>query len=272
MPELPEVETIRRGLAPLLTGRSLIGVEARRADLRFPLPPRFARDLEGARVTRLDRLGKYLLIDLACGRVWLVHLGMSGRFRLAGGEAIGAHDHVIVTTDDGTRLVFCDPRRFGFMDLFAADGLARHPRLQGLGPDPLGPAFSAAVLGARLQAKAAAIKVVLLDQKVVAGMGNIYASESLFRAKIAPTRAAGTLAAGEVDRLAAAIVAVFEDAIAAGGSTLRDHRRPSGEIGAFQSRFAVYGRTGAPCPVCAAGIARIVQGGRATYHCPACQR
>lgn len=281
MPELPEVETIRRGLAPVLTGRTLARVVLNRGDLRFPLPKGFAHALSGATVTRIDRLGKYLLVRLEGDRIWLIHLGMSGRIRIADdgddGIGIGVHDHVIVTIDDGRRLIFCDPRRFGFMDLFAADDLVRHPRLNGLGPDPLSATFSAAYLAGRLEKKAAAIKVTLMDQAVVAGMGNIYASESLFRAAIAPTRAACGLAAKEVSRLAKAIVAVFTEAIDAGGSTLRDHRRPSGELGEFQSRFAVYGRAGEPCLVCGAGgdagrIQRIVQAGRATYYCPSCQR
>jgi formamidopyrimidine-DNA glycosylase len=283
MPELPEVETIRRGLAPVLIGRSLVRVEARRLDLRFPLPAGFVRDLTGARVSALDRLGKYLLVGLGDGRIWLIHLGMSGRLRIGGAGGgddaeASVHDHVIATTDHGIRLVFRDPRRFGFMDLFPAADLAGHPRLAGLGPDPLGPSFSAAYLGARLAGKTAAIKVVLMDQGVVAGMGNIYASESLHRAKIAPTRAASSLTRREAGRLARAIVAVFHDAIEAGGASLRDHRRPSGELGDFQSRFAVYGRTGAPCPACGggaaagAGIRRIVLGGRATFYCPRCQR
>lgn len=279
MPELPEVETIRRGLVPVLTGRTLVRVELRRPDLRFPLPHGFARDLEGARITGIDRLGKYLLVRLSGGRIWLIHLGMSGRIRIGSGAEDGGadvHDHVIAATDDGTRMVFRDPRRFGFMDLFAADAIACHPRLAGLGPDPLGSGFSAARLGEQLAAKTAAIKVVLMDQRVVAGMGNIYASESLFRARIAPRRAAGTVGRRELGRLARTIVAVFGDAIEAGGASVRDHRRPSGELGDFQSRFAVYGRTGAPCPACGSGgesgIRRIVLGGRATFYCPHCQR
>lgn len=281
MPELPEVETIRRGLLAALAGQRIAQVEPRRADLRFPLPPQLAVRLSGRRVEDIERRGKYLLIRLDHGLVWLVHLGMSGRFRIDAAETAAmppdAHDHVLLLTDSGLRLRFHDPRRFGFMDLFPAEAIGRHPMLCQLGPDPLSAAFSAAHLAARLQRRTP-LKTALLDQRVVAGMGNIYASESLFQARLSPLRPASTVAGPAVARLFASIRAVFDRAIAAGGSSLRDHRQPSGELGYFQHQFAVYGRTGERCPGCrcdvgrTGGISRIVQGGRATFYCPQRQR
>ena len=280
MPELPEVETVRRGLLPVLAGRRLAAVEQRRPDLRLPLPEGFARRLAGRRVEDIERRGKYLLIRLDADEVWLAHLGMSGRFCIDGPNAPppGPHDHVLVRTDDGTTVRFHDPRRFGFMDLVPADVLDRHPHLKNLGPDPLGPAFDAAYLTDRLAGRLAPLKAALLDQRVVAGMGNIYASESLFRARLSPKRTAATIHGARADRLVAAIRAVFLEAIAAGGSSLRDHRQPSGELGFFQFGFAVYGRPGEPCPGCrcqparTGGIRRIVQSGRSTFYCGLRQR
>lgn len=280
MPELPEVETVRRGLLPVLAGRRLAEVEQHRPDLRFPLPEGFARRLRGRRIEDIDRRGKYLLIRLDQGEVWLAHLGMSGRFCVHAGSPppLGVHDHVVVRTEDGTTVRFHDPRRFGFMDLVAAEELERNPHLACLGPDPLGPEFTAAYLAGRLAGRLAPLKAALLDQHVVAGMGNIYASESLFRARLSPLRTAGSVSSAEMKRLVAAIRAVFIAAIAAGGSSLRDHRHPSGELGLFQHGFAVYGRPGEPCPGCrcqlarTGGIRRIVQSGRSTFYCGHRQR
>jgi formamidopyrimidine-DNA glycosylase len=280
MPELPEVETVRRGLLPVLAGRRLVEVVQRRPDLRFPLPPGFAGRLRGRRIEGIARRGKYLLIELDEAEVWLAHLGMSGRFCVDRDDAapLDPHDHVVLRTDDGTRVRFCDPRRFGFMDLVPAGALDRHPHLAGLGPDPLGPDFDADYLGRRLAGRLAPLKAALLDQAVVAGMGNIYASESLFRAALSPKRTATTVQGRRAERLAAAIKEVFADAIAVGGSSLRDHRQPSGELGFFQHHFAVYGRTGEPCPGCrceltrTGGIRRIVQSGRSTFYCGHRQR
>jgi formamidopyrimidine-DNA glycosylase (fpg) len=280
MPELPEVETVRRGLAPGLVGRRLVHVLQRRADLRFPLPDRFAARLSGRRIETIDRRGKFLLLTLDDGWVWLAHLGMSGRFCIdpAGVAGTEAHDHLVLLTDAGTAVTFHDPRRFGFMDLIAPGGLDAHPMLARLGPDPLGPDFDADWLAARLAGRRMPVKAALLDQGVVAGMGNIYASESLFRARISPERPAATVSAGQARTLARAIRRTFEDAIAAGGSSLRDHRQPTGELGFFQHSFAVYGRAGRPCPDCCCnvaetgGIRRIVQSGRATFFCGRRQR
>lgn len=274
MPELPEVETVRRGLLPALLGRSLSRVVVRRADLRFPLPSDFGRRIEGRRVLGIERRGKYLLIGLTGSSVWLVHLGMSGSFRFGADAGLLTHDHLVIGTDAGTLIAFHDPRRFGFMDLAAADAIDRHPRLAGLGADPLSDGFTPAYLRSQLAGRRSALKTALMDQAVVAGMGNIYASESLFRAGLSPARAAGGVPAHVLARLTAAIGAVFADAIAAGGSSLKDHVQPSGELGCFQHSFAVYDRAGQPCPGCTCdaavtgGIRRIVQGGRATYYCP----
>jgi formamidopyrimidine-DNA glycosylase len=280
MPELPEVETVRRGLLPVLQGRQLVEVSLRRPDLRFPLPDAFASRIEGRRVEGIERRGKYLLIGLDSGEVWLAHLGMSGRFCVEQGDPspIERHDHVVIRTDDGATVRYNDPRRFGFMDLLDAADIDRHPHFANLGPDPLGDDFTAAFLAARFAGRVAPLKSVLLDQRVVAGMGNIYASESLFRAGLSPLRAAASVQGRRVARLVAAIREVFVEAIAAGGSSLRDHRQPSGELGFFQHRFAVYGRAGAPCPGCrcdaarTGGIRRIVQSGRSTFYCGHRQR
>ena len=280
MPELPEVETVRRGLAPVLVGRRLVEVSQRRPDLRFPLPGRFAERLRGRRIDAIDRRGKYLLIRLEAGEVWLAHLGMSGRFCIERDDAPapGTHDHLVVRTEDGVRVRFHDPRRFGYMDLVPAEALDAHPHLASLGPDPLGPTFTSDYLAAKLAHRLTPLKAALLDQSVVAGMGNIYASESLFRAGLSPKRRASTIPGRRAERLVPTIREVFEDAIAAGGSSLRDHRQPSGELGFFQHRFAVYGRAGEPCPGCdcqltrTGGIRRIVQSGRSTFFCGHRQR
>ncbi len=280
MPELPEVETVRRGLLPVLTGRRLTQVVQRRPDLRFPLPRDFGRRLLGRCVLGITRRGKYLLIGLDGDETWLVHLGMSGRFCIDGIDAgpPGAHDHLLLATDDGRHLRFCDPRRFGFMDLASNEALDTHPHLARLGPDPLGDGFDAAWLASRLAGRRAPLKAALLDQAVVAGMGNIYASESLFRARLSPLRMSATVTGAGAERLVAAIREIFAEAIEAGGSSLRDHRQPSGELGFFQHCFAVYGRPGEPCPGCrcnvaqTGGIRRILQSGRSTFYCGHRQR
>jgi len=280
MPELPEVETVRRGLLPVLQGQRLTSVDVRRPNLRFPFPPGLAEHLRGRTVTTIDRRGKLLLIRLHDGMVWLAHLGMSGRFRVEDGEAsaLSPHDHVIATTTAGRRVIFCDPRRFGYMDLCEEALLDRHPRVKGIGPDPLGPHFSAPFLASRFAGRKIQAKAVLMDQSSVAGMGNIYASESLFHAAISPLRQASSISARRIETLTTAILDVFDDAIAAGGSSLRDHVLPTGQLGYFQHRFAVYDREGKPCPGCTCehtrtgGIRRIVLNGRATYFCAQKQR
>lgn len=280
MPELPEVETVRRGLIPVLVGQRLVQAVARRADLRFPLPERFATRLSGRRIDAIDRRGKYLLLALDDGWIWIAHLGMSGCFRIAltGEPTPEPHDHLSVTTDAGVTITFHDPRRFGFMDLVPATALDQHPMLARLGPDPFAAGFNTDHLAQRLHGRKAPLKAVLLNQGVVAGMGNIYASESLYRARLTPERPAASIPVRGIPKLLNAIRSVFDDAIAAGGSSLRDHRQPSGELGFFQHRFAVYGRAGRPCPDCrcnvaeTGGIRRIVQSGRATFFCGRHQR
>ena len=276
MPELPEVETIRRGLAPRLVGRTIVRVDQRCKALRVPLPGDFARRLAGRRVTRLGRRGKYILVYLDDGAAMLVHLGMSGRLVLHNGAPPppGRHDHVTFHTDDGARLTFNDQRRFGLIALAPAEGLEDHPLLAGLGLEPLDEGLTGAALAARLAGKRTPIKAALLDQRVIAGVGNIYACESLYHARLSPRRMAYTVAGGRAGRLARAVRAVLGDAIEAGGSSLRDYVGASGELGYFQHRFAVYGRAGRACPGCDCGgaIRRIVQSGRSTFYCPRRQR
>ncbi|MFQ5764890.1 MAG: bifunctional DNA-formamidopyrimidine glycosylase/DNA-(apurinic or apyrimidinic site) lyase [Rhodospirillales bacterium] len=280
MPELPEVETVRRGLAGALEGRRLARVRARRPDLRFPLPPDFGRRLGGRTVTTVRRRGKFLLIGLEGNVTLIAHLGMSGRFRVFAGPAppVEAHDHVIFEADGGVTVHFNDPRRFGFMDLVETAALSGHPMLRRLGPEPLAGDFDGRTLAATLKDRRTPIKAALLDQRMVAGLGNIYACEALFRAGLSPRRKAATVQGGRAERLARAIKEVLTEAIAAGGSSLRDHRRPSGELGYFQHSWAVYGRAGQACPgcTCDAGrtgdIRRITQSGRATFYCAHKQR
>lgn len=279
MPELPEVETVRRGLAPVMEGARIERADINRPDLRWPLPDRMAERLTGATVTALRRRSKYLLADLSTGETLLWHLGMSGRV-LVSGAALGRfhhdhpaperHDHVVLHLGSGARVTFNDARRFGAMDLFPTGGT--HPLLVGLGPEPLGNGFSEHHLETRLRGRRTPVKAALLDQTVVAGLGNIYVAEALFRAGISPRRLAGNLGPRRIARLVPAIRETLAEAIAAGGSSLRDYRQTSGELGYFQHSFRVYGREGAPCPACGSPIARIVQSGRSSFFCPRCQR
>jgi formamidopyrimidine-DNA glycosylase len=277
MPELPEVETVRRGLALSLEGRRVARLTLNRADLRLPMPPDLKERVEGRRVMRLGRRAKYILVHLEDGGVVIAHLGMSGRLVLsAPGSAApaGPHDHVVFTLEDGTELRFNDARRFGMLDYASAAGLERHKLFAHLGPEPLGNEFDGPALAARLDGKATPIKAALLDQRVVAGLGNIYVSESLFHAGLSPKRLAGTVTGARAERLALAIRNVLERAIAAGGSSLRDYVQASGELGYFQHHWAVYGKEGERCPGCDCrrGIKRIVQAGRSTFYCSKRQR
>lgn len=280
MPELPEVETVARGLAAVWEGRRLTRVETRRPDLRVPFPDGFAARLTGRRVERVGRRAKYLVVDLDQDLVLLGHLGMSGRMVISRGrnEPPGPHDHVEFVTDDGTTVTFTDPRRFGLMTLCEAGGMAEHPLLACLGPEPLGEGFTPKVLAQAFRGRRGPVKVALLDQTLVAGLGNIYVCESLYRAGIAPTRAAGSLKAREVETLVRCVKEVLGEAIAAGGSSLRDHVQPTGELGYFQHRFAVYDREGQACPDCdcdparSGGVQRIAQAGRSTFFCAKRQR
>lgn len=293
MPELPEVETVRRGLAPVLVGARIERAQVRRPDLRFPFPERFAERLQGRRVERLDRRAKYLLAHLDGGEVLVMHLGMSGSFRVARGAseaapgafhhargAPGAHDHVVLQLSNGARVTYNDPRRFGFMTLVAEEAIGVHPFFRDLGLEPLGEGLTPDALAARLEGRRVPLKTALLDQRIIAGLGNIYVSEALFRAHLSPRRLARTLVTHEgrptarLTGLVAAIRAVLEEAILAGGSTLKDHVQANGEIGAFQNAFRVYERAGAPCvtPECGGTVQRLVQSGRSSFYCPRCQR
>jgi formamidopyrimidine-DNA glycosylase len=278
MPELPEVETVRRGLAPVLVGRVFERVEQRRPDLRFPLPENFARRLTGRRVERIVRRAKYMLLHLDDGSVLLCHLGMSGRMTIVeqvpGAERLplDRHDHVIFTTGAGTEIRFNDARRFGIMDLIAEAALEAHPLLRALGPEPLGNDFNGPALAAALKGKRTPIKAALLDQQVVAGLGNIYVCEALFFAGLSPRRLAYTVQGNRAEKLAAAVRQVLTRAIEAGGSSLRDYVQASGELGYFQHEWAAYGREGEACRGCGAAIKRVVQSGRSTFYCGTCQR
>ena len=293
MPELPEVETVRRGLQPAMEGFKIVEAEARRKDLRFPFQKDFVLRLQGQTVTGIGRRAKYLLADLASGDVLLMHLGMSGSFRVVAGEKKTspgkfhhprsedrAHDHVVFHMSSGATVIFNDPRRFGYMKIFSRNGIEDEPLLQGLGPEPLGNAFDAKMLARSCASKKTSLKAALLDQRVVAGLGNIYVCEALFRAHLSPRRLAATLATkkGEpteqAKRLVNAIHAVLNQAIKAGGSSLRDHRQTSGELGNFQHSFQVYGREGKKCetPKCGGTVKRFTQNGRSTFWCPKCQK
>lgn len=281
MPELPEVETVRRGLAPALEGRLILRAEARRPDLRFPLPENFVARLEGARIDALGRRAKYLSASLSSGEALIMHLGMTGRFTVnqaspgrfhhAAGEH-DRHDHVVFHMEGGARIVFNDARRFGFMHLWPLAEIETYPAFAGLGPEPHSNAFSGAYLRKAFAGKKTPVKAALLDQRVVAGVGNIYACEALFRAGIAPDRLAGTIRGDRLDRLAEAVREVIVEAIAAGGSSISDFAAADGSLGYFQHRFRVYDREGEPCPTCAKPIRRMAQSGRSSFHCPSCQR
>lgn len=283
MPELPEVETVRRGLEPHLAGARLSRVEQRRADLRFPFPEGFVQRLTGARVLRLERRAKYLLAPLSTDETLVAHLGMTGRF-LVGEAKPGAfhhaagddekHTHVVLETEAGVRIAFNDARRFGYMDLIASTIVTSHPWFAWLGPEPLSDGFNAKSLIEALSGRRQNIKVSLLDQRIVAGLGNIYVCEALYRAGLHPERPAGALKPKEAARLVDDIKTVLQEAIEAGGSTLRDYRTADGDLGYFQHAFRAYGREGEPCrtPRCRGVVTRMVQGGRSTFYCPSCQK
>jgi formamidopyrimidine-DNA glycosylase len=271
MPELPEVETTVRGLRPVLEGQRLTKVETRRGDLRRAFPPDLRQRLTGARVTALGRRAKYGLIDTDRGDTMIFHLGMSGRWRVDP-DGLGPHDHLVLETEAGRVLALNDARRFGSVDLVEASALPAWPPFLALGPEPLSHAFDGRSLHHALSGRTAGIKLLLLDQRIVAGLGNIYVCEALNLARIAPGRAGGGLSLARLDRLVEAAKAVLLSAIEAGGSTLRDYARPDGELGYFSKQFRVYGREGQPCP-CGRGIVRRrTEGGRSTFYCPACQR
>src|SRR5436190_14763111 len=293
MPELPEVETVRRGLQPVMEGWRIAKMEVRRKDLRFPFQRDFAARLTGQMVTGLGRRAKYLLADLASGDVLLMHLGMSGSFRVIKDDeqkAPGkfhhprvedrAHDHVVFHMSSGASVVFNDPRRFGYMKIIARQAIEDEPLLRGLGPEPLGNEFDASMLGRSCANKKTSLKAALLDQRVVAGLGNIYVCEALFRAHLSPRRLAATLATKKAEptdhakRLVGSIHDVLNQAIAAGGSSISDHRQTSGELGYFQHRFQVYDREGEKCQTgrCGGIVRRFVQNGRSTFWCPKCQK
>ena len=268
MPELPEVETTVRGLAAVLEGRRLTRVEPRRPDLRRPIPQDLGQRLTGARVTGLGRRAKYGLIDTDRGDTLIFHLGMSGHWRIDPAD-VGTHDHLLIETNEGRRLALNDARRFGTLDLVQTSEVSDWPAFKALGPEPFD--LDPAVLRARFLGRSAPIKVLLLDQRLIAGLGNIYACEALYHSRIHPTRAAGSLSAERVKRLAAAITKVLNEAIEAGGSSLRDFVSPDGTLGYFSKQFAVYDREGQPCG-CGGMVRRIVQGGRSTFYCPKCQK
>ncbi|HSO48735.1 MAG TPA: bifunctional DNA-formamidopyrimidine glycosylase/DNA-(apurinic or apyrimidinic site) lyase [Rhizobiaceae bacterium] len=290
MPELPEVETVRRGLAPAMEGAVFDRVEARRPDLRFPFPRDFAARLQGRRIAALSRRAKYLLADLDDGAVLVMHLGMSGSFRVENEEAAtapgsfyhergaaGAHDHVVFHLDGPkgrARITYNDPRRFGYMDLIARSALDTHPLFSALGMEPLGNELDGGAIRRLFAGKAAPLKAALLDQRLIAGLGNIYVCEALWQSRLSPLRAAGSLTAAKAAGLSNAIRDVLARAIEAGGSTLRDHRLADGTLGYFQHAFMVYDREGEPCarPACRGVTSRIVQSGRSTFYCPLCQK
>lgn len=286
MPELPEVETVRRGLTPAMEGRRILRAEARRPDLRFPFPERFAERLTGTVVERLDRRSKYLLARLGSGETLLMHLGMSGRFSVTADDlsrqpgdfvyaapANPTHDHVVFHIEGGVTVTYNDPRRFGFMTLYETDQEDIQPYLKDLGPEPLSNGFSEDRLNEAFKTRRSPVKAGLLDQSVVAGLGNIYVCEALWRAKISPRRLCNSIPGARASRLAPAVRDVIAEAIEAGGSTLRDYAGADGAMGYFQHRFDVYGREGEPCHRCEdSRVERIVQSGRSSFFCPSCQR
>ncbi len=286
MPELPEVETVRRGLLSSLEGHRITHVLARRPDLRFPLPDHFVERLTGARVLHLNRRAKYMLAELDTGETLVMHLGMTGRFEIEehgrtltpGGFALKApegskHAHVVFDTDAGRRLTYVDARRFGFMGLAPTARLDQHPWFKAMGPEPLGPDFTPGALGQALEGRSQAIKTLLLDQRIVAGLGNIYVCEALHRAHISPMKAGGKISRPKRAALVETVRTVLEEAIEAGGSTLRDFQAADGSLGYFQHSFRAYGREDEPCltPGCRGAIRRTVQGGRSTFYCAVCQ-
>ncbi len=283
MPELPEVETVRRGLAPSMEGAVIAQAQVNRPDLRWPFPAKMAERLTGARVDRLRRRSKYILADLSTGETLLIHLGMSGRM-LVSGDPLGSfahdhpaaqkHDHVVLDFDNGARVTFNDPRRFGAMDLLETATADQHKLLSGLGPEPLGNDFNESHLAGALKNRKLPMKSALLDQKIVSGLGNIYVCETLYRGKMHPSRRACDVTTHEVGELVPIIRNVLSEAIQAGGSSLKDFRQADGELGYFQHSFDVYGREGEHCkaPVCSGQIERIVQSGRSSFFCPICQR
>jgi formamidopyrimidine-DNA glycosylase len=287
MPELPEVETVRRGLAPAMEGARIDKVEVRHRGLRWPIAKDFEKRLQGQTVTSVGRRAKYLIVDVSSGDVLVMHLGMSGSFRVNDGKIAKyhhekskstAHDHVVFHMSNGTVVTFNDPRRFGSMKLVARTKIDEEPLLRSIGPEPLGNEFDAALLAKAVAGKKTSLKAALLDQRVVAGLGNIYVCEALFRARLSPKRQASTIAdrKGAPNERAIALVdaikAVLHDAIKAGGSSLRDHRRADGSLGDFQHNFLVYDREGKPCPGAEGTVKRIVQSGRSTFYCPSCQK
>jgi len=283
MPELPEVETVRRGISPAMVGQKIDSVAVNRPDLRWPFPERMAERITGRRVIQVRRRSKYILVDLDSGETLLIHLGMSGRISVSG-DPLGQfvrdhpiaekHDHVVIDMTSGARITYNDPRRFGAMDLFATATAPQHPLLRDIGPEPLGNEFHADAFHGAIKTRNSPIKSVLLDQKQVAGLGNIYVCEALYRAGIDPQRKAKNLAKARVEDLVVIIRDVLREAIEAGGSSLKDYRKADGELGYFQHRFDVYGREGETCktPDCGQPIRRIVQSGRSTFFCKQCQR
>lgn len=281
MPELPEVETVRRGLSPAMEGKIIERLDVNRPNLRFPFPDGFQTRVEGATITRMGRRAKFLVTELSTGEALIMHLGMSGRYTVnSEGTAEfhhdpgtnPAHDHVVFHMQGGATVTYNDPRRFGFMELWPIDDLANYPRIKDLGPEPLSNHFHAAYLDETFRGKAAPIKAALLDQAVIAGLGNIYVCEALFRSGISPRRKAATVVGKRNERLAPAINDVIAEAIAAGGSSISDFASASGELGYFQKHFSVYDRENAPCDTCGAPIKRIVQSGRSSFYCGKCQR
>jgi formamidopyrimidine-DNA glycosylase len=279
MPELPEVETVRRGLVPRMVGHRITRLIQRRKDLRVKLPAKFAAKVEGRTVTAIVRRAKYMLMRLDDGQTLIVHLGMSGRMTLHDAQSAAEHpferhDHVVFDMDDGWQVRFNDARRFGLMLLVPTESVEKHKAFKGLGPEPLDAAFDGAVLAARLKGRRTPIKAALLDQKTLVGVGNIYACEALYLSGVSPRRSAHTVQGDRAERLVAAIKQVLLRSIDDGGSTLRDHIQPGGELGYFQTRFKVYDRAGAPCPTrdCGHLVKRLVQGGRSTFYCAHCQR
>lgn len=286
MPELPEVETVRRGLEPVLAGRRFKKVEQRRPDLRFPLPERFTERLEGRKVDRLERRAKYILAHLDSGEVLTMHLGMTGRFTVSGPKTKKGqpgkfhhdagedekHDHVVFDMEGGRRVVFNDARRFGLMDLWPAGELETYPAFEGMGPEPISNQFSAAYLAEAFKRKKTPVKAALLDQNVVAGLGNIYVCEALYRSGISPRKLAGSIRVDQLGKLAIEVRKVIEEAIEAGGSTISDFKTADGELGYFQHRFQIYDREGEPCLTCKKPVKRLVQSGRSTFWCSTCQK